>query len=128
QAIPPGEPATAHRFYSYPVTFRAATSYPIYERSWGLTRGFSRKEQAALDAALDIPDREPCHQIGGYPTAIQGDFMENECQEAWNRDLGLSSDADSKAHSSAPLPGSEDWRLLFQLDSDARMGSNWGDA
>ena len=69
----------------------------------------------------------PQHQIGGFPSVIQGDSMELECQLASH---GLycgdaSGYADPRAQELGE--GSADWRLLLQLDSDDDIGMMWGD-
>jgi uncharacterized protein YwqG len=68
------------------------------------------------------------HQLLGFPSPVQGDSMELECQLASN---GVYC-GDAKGYAS-PLakelePGAANWRLLLQFDSDEDLGVMWGDA
>jgi len=56
----------------------------------------------------------PKHQLAGVPNPIQGDTMELECQLASHGVEALT-------------PGSADWRLLLQFDTDDDLGVMWGD-
>lgn len=84
------------------------------------------------DAYLDLldevysSDEELVHQLLGHPRPIQGD-MQLECQLV-SRGLycgDLTGYNDPKASELAK--GVEDWRLLFQLDSDDYAEMMWGD-
>lgn len=133
-AAEPHDLPAKRRYKPRPIRYEAATSYPLYDRSWHLTRDFSEAEDAAVEAALGFVEQvEPAHRIGGYPRPIQSDFMEAECQHAWNdefapeleRPRNLASRSEGETDHSPP--GFDEWRLLLQLDSDERMGTNWGD-
>ena len=127
-----------------PVDSSAARDAPVAFRVAGFRRidSLPSWERPAVDA-LDLTDDEseryaglpdeafagmPHHQVGGFPSPVQGDDMELESQLVSN---GLycgdpSGYEDPKA---APLrPGAADWRLLFQLDSDDELNVMWGDA
>jgi len=70
----------------------------------------------------------PKHQVAGYPSPVQGDDMELECQLVTH---GLycgdpSGYQDPRAVSLRD--GAKDWRLLFQFDSDDELDVMWGDA
>jgi uncharacterized protein YwqG len=126
-AAPPDLPRK-HRFGARAIGFAPATSYPIYDRTWHLTREFSEQENRAVEAALGVVQATgPEHQIGGYPRPLQSDFMEAECQHALNHEFGAIPLTDAGVRSDLAPAGFEDWRLLLQLDSDEEMGSNWGD-
>lgn len=70
---------------------------------------------------------KPRHQIGGYPSPIQDDNMEEECQlVSGGVDCGSPEGYTSKK--AMHLLGQEnDWRLIFQFDSDDDIGVMWGD-
>ena len=56
----------------------------------------------------------PHHQVDGYPSSIQSDTMERECQkidEANTQRVNLE----------------DDWKLLLQFDTDEELGVMWGD-
>lgn len=123
----PGPPdqRKKHIYKPRAVRFDAATSYPNYERFWHLIGEFEDDEVADVEEQVRFVEQtSPAHQIGGYPRPIQSDSMEAECQRAWNRRFS----PDVKPDPADPSPaGSEDWRLLLQLDSDDEMGTNWAD-
>lgn len=65
--------------------------------------------------------QSPMHQIGGYSLPVQG-AVEYEIAEAALRSAGAS-ERPSLAEATAEA---DDWRLLFQLDSDGRIEMDWG--
>ncbi len=72
-------------------------------------------------------DGEPLHQVGGFPSPVQGNHMELESQLASNGIYvgdakGYQSDEAKKIES-----GAGDWSLLFQFDSDDDLNVMWGD-
>jgi len=70
-------------------------------------------------------DRWGGHQVLGHPNQLQND-MARECQLVSNGvDLSVTGEWDTeRAH--ALSPGSRDWQLLFQLDSDDDARMVWG--
>jgi uncharacterized protein YwqG len=106
-------------FEDYPMMFAPAESLPDAERLEIDWRQLSGKQERVLKAALEaMAPPEPAHQIGGYPSPIQGDGMEKECQ-ANTRGLRPADDASEASVA--------DWRLLLQLDTDNAAGMMWGD-
>lgn len=71
-------------------------------------------------------DREPSHQIGGWPRLQQGPIW-RECQVvSQGVPLGTAEEwADPRVEQK--LAGIDDWRLLLQLDTDDRTDWMWGD-
>ena len=72
-------------------------------------------------------DAEPLHQVGGFPSPVQGNDMELQSQLASNGiyvgdSAGYQSDLAKTLES-----GAEDWKLLFQFDSDDDLDLMWGD-
>lgn len=70
---------------------------------------------------------EPSHQIGGFPTPIQADCMEEECQLVsggvnCGDSVGYNSE---KAEKLRKKPN--DWRMVLQFDSDEDIDAMWGD-
>lgn len=109
--FPPDLPKE-RRYRSYPVRYETAASLPSYERYYDAWRALSEQEHEEFEIALnERPQSYPNHQIDGYPDHIQDDAMEG----SWD---ALNEEATA---------GPEDWRLLFQLDSDDAMGTNWVD-
>lgn len=99
---------------------------PNYDDPTVETLGLSDEE---IDAYIDLDDGddEPSHQVGGFPSPIQGNHMELESQLASNgiyvgNPDGYKSDEAKKLGS-----GAKDWKLLFQFDSDDDLEVMWGD-
>ena len=117
-ATPPAD-LTEGQFADFPVTFTTDRSFPDAERLDIDWRNLSRKEDRALEVALEaMAPAEPVHQIGGYACAIQGDQMDVECQKI-NQRLHPADEAAGD--------GAADWRLLLQIDTDEAAGMMWGD-
>jgi uncharacterized protein YwqG len=67
------------------------------------------------------------HQMLGFPTPVQDDEMELECQLA-SHGIDVGTPEGYEDPRAAPLrAGAADWRLLLQLDSDDELGWMWGD-
>lgn len=67
---------------------------------------------------------EPLHQVGGFPIPMQSGDMEEHCQGAIH---GI---YDAVTYSQQPIElrqGADDWKLLFQFDSDRDIDVMWGD-
>ena len=69
----------------------------------------------------------PCHQVDGFPSPIQGDEMELECQLVSNGIYCGDSSGYESAEAAALRGGASDWRLLLQVDSDDDLKMMWGD-
>jgi uncharacterized protein YwqG len=93
-------------------------------------------------AALDLNDTEtdrwdedihqsfrslPKHQVLGFPSTVQGDGMELECQLVSNGIYCGNSSGLEDPRAAALAPGEKDWRLLLQVDTDEQLGLMWGD-
>lgn len=112
---------------------------PLELRPLRVLPSLERDECAALelsdeegDAYIELAEERygglPRHQALGWPSPVQGDLMELECQLASHGVYcGKPSDYDSpRARELAA--GAANWRLLLQLDSDDELEMNWGDA
>jgi hypothetical protein len=112
------------RFPAYPVSFVPAASFPGLECAGVYRRQISSEDEDALEAALQaLEPAEPAHQVDGYPSAIQDDAMEDQCEQI-TRDLVRRTASRRKAE---PASVPRDWRLLLQLDTDGDAGMMWGD-
>lgn len=106
--------------YSYPHPQRVRTSDIGYSGT-----GYDYTEY--YDYIQDKFGERPKHQVGGYPNPIQSDFMEKECQLASGGvDCGDSKRASSDLAKKLKRE-KNDWRLLFQFDSDDDIKVMWGD-
>lgn len=123
---PPGLPGD--RIVPVVLAGRSALTYPTTER---LTLPPDVAAAFDFEAVYTFMDADlgdgPRHQVGGYPSPIQGDGMELEAQLASNGVYMGGSDSFSDAQIAALEPGAADWRLLLQIDSDDAAGIMWGD-
>ena len=110
------------------IAFHAIRSYPSYERDAIAALRFTDAELQHYDELqLRAFGDRPRHQLAGYPTPIQNDDMESESQFASNGiDLG-DSGTGSTPRAMALRDGANEWRLLFQIDSDEAADMMWGD-
>jgi len=67
------------------------------------------------------------HQTLGFPTPVQNDDMEEECQLASNGIYVGNPEGYKDPRVPALKPGAKDWKLLLQLDTDDEIGWMWGD-
>lgn len=115
-------------FRSHILQGRSVLSYPDLDR---LTLPEEVARNHDSETLYELETRQfgegPQHRIGGYPSPIQNDEMERECQLASNGVyLG-----DAKGYASeqavALLREPVSWKLLLQIDSDEAAGMMWGD-
>jgi uncharacterized protein YwqG len=81
---------------------------------------YSALRQTALDGATS-------HQMLGFPTPVQGDEMELECQLASNGIYVGGPEGYQHPRRAELEAGASEWKLLLQLDSDDDTGWMWGD-
>lgn len=83
--------------------------------------------QEALDAAQELTQDAPNHQLLGHPDQIQGD-MQLECQLVTNGLYCGDTSGYEDPRAAELAAGARDWRLLLQLGSDEDgLGVMWGD-
>lgn len=84
-----------------------------------------------FDLLCDLPGEtfgdQPAHQLAGFAAPVQGDGMALECHLASNGIYCGDSEGYKSAAARALEPGADNWRLLFQIDSDDDLGVMWGD-
>lgn len=109
------------------VYFRRARSWPSWER---LKTPASLDEGEAARESLSIAaPPEPTHQIGGFPSCVQGDWMEWEIEMEARGIRPKDFAAWLKTPEAAALePEVRQWRLLLQIDSDPDVGFQWVDS
>ena len=128
QASPPPGLAADYIYEEKHVAPRIVDSYPSLER---LGLDFSSIPDNAFEIIEEIRAQSfgdaPQHQIGGFPSAVQGDDMEISSHMLSNgmdeSDLNYLDEGDQQAF----LAGANDWLLLLQVDSDNDTGMMWGD-
>ncbi len=105
-----------------PIGLRRIESYPSYERDEAVALSLEDDEDDAYVDLMESPfEGLPKHQIAGYPSPIQNDNMELECQ------LASHGYRHNDPRAASLKSGAQNWRLLFQIDSDDYLGFSWGD-
>jgi uncharacterized protein YwqG len=108
---------------------RTVLTLPGYDSPLVEALAFSKAEQSSyVDNVLQSLNAEGqvYHQLGGHAEPIQSD-MQLECQLA-SHGIYCGNPAGYQDPRRAALePGSVDWRLLLQIDSDDNAQMMWGD-
>ena len=131
QAIPQldaGPDGNVSPFPHRNVSFRRINVLPPWERDSVRALQLSEKESDLFsDLADSAFQAEAKHQISGFPSPVQGDDMELECQLVTNGLYCGDSAGYNDPRAQALKPGAANWKLLLQLDSDDDLGVMWGD-
>lgn len=110
------------------MTAETFISYPDAQRINFEEAGLSEDDD---DEYCDFIDEhygeEPRHQIGGYPTPVQNDDMEEECQLASGGVNCGGSEGYNSKEAKRLREQENEWRLVFQFDSDDDIEAMWGD-
>jgi Domain of unknown function (DUF1963) len=124
----PASPPLAHGLRRRSIAFQRISTYPSWERPEVSALGLTDAEAESLaDLGGSAYGDLPRHQMGGFPSPVQGDEMELECQLVSNG-LYCGDASGYQSPDAAPLrSGAKDWRLLLQIDSDDDFGVMWGD-
>jgi uncharacterized protein YwqG len=83
-----------------------------------------------IDAYIEISSESgdlPKHQLGGFPSPIQNGMMNIQAQLVSNG-IYLGKEVIYTEEIGKIEEDADDWRLLFQFDSDDELGSMWCDA
>lgn len=126
-------PESTDKDDSSPLRFKYAAfgrvfSYPTWER-----RSVAKLKltDAEMELYADLADGQyqgsPKHQISGFPSPVQGDSMELDCQLVSNGLYCGDSSGYNDPRARLLQPGSYDWRLLLQIDADDDLEVMWGD-
>jgi len=94
--------------------------------SWGLSEE-EQERYFALQDWLDEGGDPTAHRLLGHPDPIQDD-MQLECQLVTNGLYCGDATGYKDPRRESLDAGAAEWRLLLQIDSDAALGSEWGDA
>ncbi|WP_444894994.1 YwqG family protein [Microbulbifer sp. SSSA005] len=102
------------------------TSFPDSQRISFEKLGLSEDEEY-YEFLNELYGDEPRHQVSGFPSPIQNDSMEEECQlVSGGVNCGGPEGYNSK-EAKLLREQENDWRLLFQFDSDDDIEIMWGD-
>lgn len=111
------------------IAFRQIQVFPGSERAGVRALQLSDAEFDAMsDLEESVFQSKPRHQISGFPSPVQGDEMELECQLVTNGLYCGDSSGYKDSRAEALKRGATQWKLLFQIDSDDDLGVMWGDA
>src|SRR5262245_15239712 len=115
-------------FPSSSLKLRRITSYPNWQRLNINARDMAQAEFERLDEMANVEfGGRPRHQMFRFPCPVQGDDMELECQLASNGVYCGTPDGYKSPRARELEPGTRDWRLLLQLDTDDDASMMWGD-
>ena len=110
------------------IGFRRIDSFPSYERDAVAALDLTDEESEKYWEISALPYQgAPKHQISGFPAPVQGDGMELECQLVSNGLYCGDATGYNDPRASSLSSGAENWRLLFQFDSDDDLDVMWGD-
>ena len=110
------------------VTLKAISVLPSGESQSVSELALSEAEFDRYFELREVPfERQPKHQVGGCPAPVQGDYMALECHLASHGINCGTPEGYASPGAKAIESGAENWRLLFQMDSDDELGLMWGD-
>jgi uncharacterized protein YwqG len=121
-------PPDGHLYAQKPVAMSLVRTYPDWQddrvASLKLT---DRQFGEYVNLRSSLFAQQPAHHLFGYPSPVQGNDMELECQLASNGVYcgGATGRQDPRARALAQRKS--DWVLLLQLDTDDDAGMMWGD-
>ena len=115
------------RYRPRPVAAHRIGSLPDLQRLPDAAELSDTESEAYYDLRQQDFGNEPRHQVLGFPSPVQNDDMELECQLAANGVPVGNASGYRDARVKALQAGAADWRLLLQLDSDDDAGWMWGD-
>ncbi len=122
-ATPPLNLPKAWRYPEHGVSLESFTSVPSME--WlEVDAGQGADWDKLIDDDAQTFGEGPQHRIGGYPYEIQNEALWLSCEYAAR---GLDPDKQGRPPEAEVVAAAQSWRLLFQVDSDAGLGTNWGD-
>jgi uncharacterized protein YwqG len=130
EASPLSEPPPAvARVPRHGISLETINTLPSSERPELSTLQLTDDESDSLiDLSSAVYGHEPCHQVGGFPSPIQSDAMELECQLVSNGIYCGDAKGYHSPEAAALRGGASDWRLLLQMDGDDDLDLMWGDA
>lgn len=124
----PSAPPAADALPRHGMGFREIATYPSWERPEVSALGLTDAEaETLIDLSGSAYGGLPRHQVGGFPSTVQGDGMELECQLVANGLYCGDATGYNSPEAEALRGGAGDWRLLLQFDSDDDLGVMWGD-
>jgi uncharacterized protein YwqG len=103
-------------------------SYPDAQRINYAEVGLSEKDDDDYYEFIEgVYGESPRHQVGGFPSPVQNDEMEDECQMVSGGVNCGGPDGYKSEEAKQLRTQNNDWRLLLQFDSDDDVDAMWGD-
>ena len=87
----------------------------------------AKQSDEYVDMCRAVFHDSPAHHLLGYPSPVQGNDMDLECQLASNGLYCGDPSGYNDPRAKQLEAGRSDWRLLLQLDTDDDVGMMWGD-
>jgi uncharacterized protein YwqG len=117
--------------YIYPekyLTFTTLSSYPdLYDSRIKALKLSDPQFDAYCELRDGIFSGQPAHHLFGYPSPVQGNDMDLECQLASNGLYLGDATGYNDPRAKTLEAGRKDWVLLLQLDTDDDANMMWGD-
>ena len=105
-----------------------AVSIPSLERFSYESLGITEDDEEDYDEWREEHFVEAAHhQVGGYPDPVQGDEMEEQCLLVSNGIYCGDASGYNSQKAEELKKENNDWKLLFQIDSDDDLELMWGD-
>ena len=116
------------RYREWCVEFEESLTLPGWETQQVSSLGLKpREKDLYFELTEEVTGEGPRHKILGHPEKGQGD-MQLDCQLAAHGVYLESPEAYTSSRARELAPGSTDWRLLLQIDSEERVrmkGEPW---
>lgn len=111
-----------------PVAFIPVETYPDWQddRVTNLDLNDTQGDQYT-ELCSDVFGDNPAHHLFGYPSPIQGNDMDLECQLVSHGLYCGDASGYQDPRANELEAGKHDWILLLQLDTDDDAGMMWGD-
>jgi uncharacterized protein YwqG len=111
-----------------PLSFTSLETYPDWqdERVGALNLSDSQADQY-IEICSSVFGDSPAHHLLGYPSPVQGNDMDLECQLASHGIYCGDASGYQDPRARELEGGRRDWVLLLQLDTDDDAGMMWGD-
>lgn len=133
-ATPSATPRAAPRGLkvTYPekvVSFGAVQTYPDWQDDRVDALNLSDHQMDLyMDMCSGVFAESPAHHLFGYPSPVQGNYMDLQCQLASNGLYLGGPEGYESPQAKALEAGRSDWILLLQWDTDDDVEMMWGDA
>ncbi len=110
------------------VAFIPVQTFPDWQDDRVQSLALNNKQHDQyIDVCSAVFQNKPEHHLFGYPSPVQGNNMELECQLASNGIYCGNPSCYSDPRVKVLEAGKSEWVLLFQIDTDDDVEMMWGD-